>query len=81
MKFGVYSMRDSVSGLYNNPTFEQSDLIAIRSFKFAVNKNEFLQFNAHDVDLFKIGEFDNETGEMFPCTPQKLADGVSMKEI
>ena len=37
MKFGVYSMRDSVSGLYNNPTFEQADQIAVRSFRFAVN--------------------------------------------
>lgn len=80
MKFGVYSMRDSVSGLYNAPTFEQTDMIAIRSFKYAVNKNEFLEFNAHDVDLFKIGEFDNETGSLTYMDPQKLADGVSMLE-
>ena len=81
MKFGVYSMRDSVSGLYNNPTFEQADEIAVRSFRFAVNKNDFLTFNAHDVDLFKVGEFDNKTGEFVPIVPIKLADGVSMLEV
>lgn len=80
MKFGVYSMRDSVSGLYNNPTFEQNDSVAYRSFKFAVNNNDFINFNAHDVDLFKLGEFDNETGEFFPVAPVKVADGVSVLE-
>lgn len=80
MKFGVYSMRDAVSGLYNNPTFEQDDQIAIRSFRFAVNKNDFLSFNAHDVDLFKVGEFENTTGEFTPLTPTKLADGISLLE-
>lgn len=80
MKFGVYSMRDSVSGLYNTPTIEQSDIIALRSFKYAINKTDFLNFNAHDVDLFKLGEFDNSTGEFFPCAPEKICDGVSMLE-
>lgn len=80
MKFSVYSMRDSVSGLYNSPTFEQNDAVAYRSFKYAVNNNGFITFNAHDVDLFKLGDFDNETGELIPCTPVKIADGVSVLE-
>ena len=80
MKFGVYSMRDSVSGLYNSPTFEQDDAIAVRSFRFAVNKNDFLQFNAKDVDLYRIGTFDNTTGVLEPCDPAKLVDGVALLE-
>ena len=52
MKFGVYSMRDNVSGLYNNPTFENDDNCAKRSFKYAVNNNDFLSYNYTDVDLF-----------------------------
>lgn len=80
MKYGVYSMRDSVSGLYNNPTFEQSDAVAYRSFKYAVNNNDFINFNAHDVDLFKCAEFDNETGEFIPMDPVKIVDGVSVLE-
>lgn len=80
MKVGVYSMRDSVSGLYNTPTFENSKQVAYRNFKFAVNKNDFLQFNAKDVDLFYLGDFDNETGEFSPVTPEKITDGVAVLE-
>lgn len=80
MKYGVYSIRDSVSGLYNNPTFEQDDNVAMRSFKYAVNHNDFVSFNAHDVDLFKCGEFDNLTGMFEPIDPIKLIDGVSVLE-
>ena len=80
MLFGVYSMRDNVSGLYNNPTFENDDNCAKRSFRYAVNNNDFLAFNYSDVDLFKIGEFDNESGKFYPCDPLKLMDGVTAKE-
>lgn len=80
MKYGVYSMRDSVSGLYNTPTIEQNDNVALRSFKFAVNNNDFISFNAHDVDLFKLAEFDNETGVYTALDPIKLVDGVSVLE-
>lgn len=80
MKFGVYSMRDSVSGLYNNPTFEMDDQIAIRNFRFSMNKTDFLSFNPHDFDFFKIGEFENTTGMFTPMEPKKLIDGVSVME-
>lgn len=80
MKLGIYSMRDSVAGQYNTPTFEQSDFIAQRSFRYAINKNDFLGFNCKDVDLFKLGEFDTETGIITPIDPVKLVDGVACLE-
>lgn len=80
MLFGVYAMRDNVSALYNQPTFEISDEIAKRSFRYAINSTDFLKFNAKDVDLFKIGEFENTTGVFTPCMPEKLIDGVACVE-
>lgn len=79
MKVGVYSMRDAVSGNFQNPTFEINDAAAARNFKFSVNNNDFIGFNAADFDLFKIGVFDTQTGVLESQDPVTVLSGVSAK--
>lgn len=78
MKLGIYSMRDQLSG-FMTPTFELNDQIAIRNFSYAIKKPDTLLFaSAKDFDLLKIGEFDTETGELFPFPPSVIAQGYAL---
>lgn len=69
MIFGVYSIRDSLSG-FMNPTFEVNDAVAMRNFEHAVlSSDTLLHSHAKDYDLIKIGSFNSESGEVLPLVP------------
>lgn len=57
----VYSIRDRKSGLYGTPFFSVNDECATRDFKRICN-SEVNEFIAEDLELFYLGEFNNETG-------------------
>ena len=60
MKYGIYSVRDKLSG-YMNISLEKGDAIATRSFTTLVNTPDTVLFaNPGDYDLYKVGEFDSE---------------------
>lgn len=80
MKLGVYSMFDKVSGVFQTPVFEVSEATAARNFRFAVKRNEFIGFAAADFDLYKIGEFDSESGELTSVNPITVLSGSVAKE-
>lgn len=80
MKVGVYSIRDSVTGFYQTPTFDLNDAAAERNFKFGVNSNDFYGYSAGDIDLFKIGEFDSLTGKIDGIDPIMILSGVNAKD-
>ena len=66
MKFGVYAMKDNLSG-FLTPTFEVNDDVAMRNFAYAVShKDTLLYAEKKDFDLYKIGEYDSETGHLEP---------------
>ena len=80
MLFNVYCMRDEMSG-YLTPTFEQNDNIAIRNFKFAINRPDTIIYaNPKHFDLYKIGTFDTDTGIIEKCDPELLCNGLSVRE-
>lgn len=62
MRYGVYSIRDSVTGFINITT-DVNDTSAKRNFRHAYKNTDSL-FNSHSSDytLYKIGYFDTETG-------------------
>lgn len=69
MKFGVYSIRDVRSG-FLTPTIEMSDTVAVRNFSHAVMKGDsLLQSFSSEYDLYKIGDFDTDSGLITPITP------------
>lgn len=73
MKFGVYSIRDIKSG-FMTPTIDQSDVSAARNFDSAVMSASSGLFATHPDDfiLYKIGEFDSETGIVSPLAMIQL---------
>lgn len=73
-------MKDNITG-FTTPTFELNDNVAIRNFKFALNnKDSLLYANAKDFDLYMLGVFDSEKGEITPCLPTIVVTGSSVIE-
>ncbi len=70
---GVYSIRDSKVG-YLLPTADNNDSVAVRNFAAACkHPDSLLQTNPQDFDLYCIGQFDDDSGELIPCTPKFIA--------
>uniref|UniRef100_A0AAU8B7G6 Nonstructural protein n=1 Tax=Dulem virus 106 TaxID=3145583 RepID=A0AAU8B7G6_9VIRU len=66
MNIKVYAIRDICTG-YMTPTFEINDAVAIRNFEHAVTSvDSVLRSHASDFDLFRIGQYDSDTGRMMP---------------
>lgn len=62
MKLGVYSVRDNLTG-FLEPQVSLNDAVAVRAFEQAcANSSSVMGFRASDFSLYKIGEFDTETG-------------------
>lgn len=58
MKF-LYVYYDRVAGVYGNLVVEDSEALAIRRFNYIVGNSPMVM---NDMQLFKVGEFDFETG-------------------
>lgn len=59
MIYPIYSIRDRAIG-FNSPTIMVNEMVALRSFKQMLQKDP----NSDDLELYKIGEFNDETGEL-----------------
>lgn len=73
MVFGVYSIKDDCS-TFLNPTCSISDASAIREFKVTLDdaKNQIMHFNKGDFSLYRIGDFDSETGLLISYVAPKV---------
>lgn len=79
MNFGVYSIQDVKTG-FMTPTIDQNDQSAIRNFSSAVMQSDGILFtHAEDFRLYKIGEFDSDSGSIQSIAPiEHLVDGSSV---
>lgn len=78
MIYGVYAMRDVKVG-FLTPTFDVNDQSAQRNFCHAVlSTDSILSSFANDFSLYKLGEFDSDTGVLDPLPlPVHLFDASS----
>nr|DAF77343.1 MAG TPA: DNA binding protein [Microviridae sp.] len=66
MKFGVYAVRDLKVG-FQSVTIQPNDAVAVRGFESTViNSDSVLFTHAEDFSLFKLGEFDQDSGRLIP---------------
>ena len=81
MKLNIYAIKDVVVGTINNPFYLTNDNEAKRAFKNAINANNGTQIclNYADMQLFKLGEFDDQTGEI-TSKVEYLISGAEVKE-
>lgn len=66
MTLGVYAVKDSKTGAFWRPFTHVNDATAHREFSNMVNdrNNDFMQQNYGDLTLYKLGEFDDLSGEL-----------------
>ncbi len=76
----IYAIRDQYTG-YGQPFSCQSDAVAMRDFRIAVNvsKDSLMHSSPKDFDLMRLGEMDPETGVIVPeVVPVLVVSGFSV---
>ena len=68
MKYPIYSIQDVLVG-FQSPTIMNNDAFALRAFSESFSDVN----NPADYCLWKIGEFDTDTGELIPSVPSVIA--------
>lgn len=64
MKFGIYAVRDVKVG-FQSISVQPNDAAAVRGFESTViNSDSVLFTHYEDFSLFKLGEFDAESGRI-----------------
>lgn len=79
MKRPVYAIRDALNG-FGAPFVDTNDASAKRNFAFAVNNNnDTMGFSPKDYDLYKLADFEHESGkfDVLPC-PVLVVTGMSV---
>lgn len=71
---------DKKTALYDRPFLVRHTGEAIREWEI-VCKDQQTKYgkNPEDFDLYLVGQFDDESGEVIPAKPQHLASGVQEK--
>lgn len=69
MKYPIYAIRDVHVG-FGQITVSENDAVAMRQFHNAIDiDNSLFQTAPSDFSLFRIGEYDTDTGFIEPIAP------------
>lgn len=74
MIHNIYSVRDNIAEAFIGGFESVNDGTAVRAFKAACNDENQLGKSAEDYTLYKVANFDDETGEYWN-DKHKLQDG------
>lgn len=77
----MYCIYDDKAKTFTQPIFRNADGVATRDFQSLVNDDNspFSKFPA-DYTLFKIGTFDDGTGQVENLSPENLGNGQTFKD-
>lgn len=77
MIYGVYVVRD-VKSTFMTPTIDVNDSVAMRNFAHAIeNSGSVMTSHKEDFELYKVAEYNNETGLFKPFDVRELiCEGV-----
>lgn len=77
---GIFAIKDKKSFFWK-PFCQPNDLVAIREFDNMVNSgNEFMQQNYADMDLYKLGTYNDETG-VIESNVEFVCSGSDVKKV
>ena len=82
MQRDYYAIRDNLAGAFMTPVLFDNENVALRWFTGVVNskeQNEVIYNNPGDFELWKLGAFDNISGNIVGNLDQ-LATGLSVKK-
>lgn len=75
MKVTIFAVKDELTETFYNPIFIDERQI-LRLFETQIN-HTIWRDNPSDYSMYKLGEFDEKTGEIFPQI-EKIAGGRSV---
>ncbi|AZL82667.1 nonstructural protein [Apis mellifera associated microvirus 60] len=80
MVLKILASYDKKTALYDRPFLVRHVNEALREWDI-VCKDQQTKYgkNPEDFDLYLVGQFDDETGEVIPGKPQHLSSGVQEK--
>lgn len=72
MKYGLYTIEDKINGFMSINT-DVNDPSAVRNFSLAVSQSgSVINHSPSDFALYKVGEFDTESGNIDTIIPPKF---------
>lgn len=76
----ICSVRDRALDAFMTPVFVPAIGLALRSFSDEVNRSDSPMFaHPEDYDLYQIGVFHDDTGNITPHPPRMVAVGKDVK--
>jgi len=80
MQLKIFSIRDSKGEIYNTPFFQKTHGEAERMFRELANdQKSMISKYPDDFDLYYIGEYSDQTGNIVPCeTPQHVIKAINV---
>lgn len=72
----VYSVRDSVADVYNGLYMFTNDAVAARWFGSMITSDEFASKIKNDMQIFRVGSFNQDTGFLEKEEPTLIAKGA-----
>lgn len=80
MKFPIYAVRDSLLG-FSAPIIRDNDAVASRAFEFDCNRdNSPYRTHSEQFQLYHIGEYDTDTGDLCSSSPVLIASACDFIE-
>ena len=80
MKYPIYVIRD-IKTTYLTPTIDFNDASAMRNFSHALKQEGSVLYSyPQDYSLWKIGVFDNETGDLENMIPELVMEGSQVPQ-
>jgi hypothetical protein len=77
MKVSLYAVFDRCSGVYDGPIPGRADAEMIRNFThMAIGGESPIAKSPEDFTLFKVGAWNDGTGELEDFVPEKLINGA-----
>lgn len=78
MIYPAYALRDIYVG-FGGPQIWQNEEVAKRDFKYKVNQEMgMMNYQPKDYSLYKIGEYNTDTGRFEPQLPELVCEGVDV---
>lgn len=73
MIYPVYALRDKAAEAFLAPTINSNDQTAKRDLSMAVNgQSGSMSYKPADFDLYHIGTYDVESGQLVPVSPVRF---------
>lgn len=74
----LYAVKDVKSG-FSDPCVQVNDAVAARSFERQIPKmSESLGIPVSDFQLWRVGQFDMDSGLLRPENPELILDGATL---